>query len=67
MARSDSLLLLLLAQCHDLPSVEATLRAITQRLDVLPVGGPEYVAAHRRIDELLIQREQLVASQARED
>jgi hypothetical protein len=66
MARSDTLTLLLVAQCADLPSVEATLRAITERIDVLEVDGPEYVAAHRRIDELLRQREQLVDEQARE-
>jgi hypothetical protein len=61
-ARIDSLRLLLLAQCHDLASVEATLRAITARIDLLVPASPNYVAAHRRIDELLAQRDELLAA-----
>lgn len=65
MTRSASLALLLIAQpAPDLESVEATLRAITERIDVLEPGSEDYAAAHARIDELLNVRAQLVSDRA---
>lgn len=40
----------------DVASIEATLRAITTRLDAA-IGTDEYAHAHQRIDELLTARD----------
>lgn len=57
MTRHQALELLLSRRIpEDVPSIEATLRAITSRLDAA-VGTEEYDQAHRRIDELLTARD----------
>jgi hypothetical protein len=57
MTRHKALELLLARRIpDDVPSIEATLRAITTRLDAA-IGTAEYDTAHRRIDELLTARD----------
>jgi hypothetical protein len=57
MTRHHALELLLSRQIpDDLAAIEATLRAITSRLDVV-AGSEEYDAVHRRIDDLLTARD----------
>jgi hypothetical protein len=57
MTRHQALELLLTRRIpEDVPSIEATLRAITSRLDAA-IGDQEYAHAHRRIDELLTARD----------
>lgn len=57
MTRHQALELLLARQIPaDVASIEATLRAITSRVDAA-IGDEEYDHAHRRIDELLTARE----------
>jgi hypothetical protein len=57
MTRHQALELLLTRRIpEDLASIDATLRAITSRLDAA-VGDEEYAQAHHRIDELLTARE----------
>jgi hypothetical protein len=57
MTRHQALELLLSRRIpEDVPSIEATLRAIASRLDAA-TGTEEYVQAHRRIDELLTARD----------
>lgn len=57
MTRHQALELLMARRIpDDVPSIEATLRAITTRLDAA-VGTDEYNQAHRRIDELLTARD----------
>jgi hypothetical protein len=61
MTRHQALELLLSRRIpEDVPSIEATLRAITSRLDVA-VGTDEYDEAHRRIDQLLTARDRAAA------
>jgi hypothetical protein len=61
MTRHQALELLLSRRIpEDVPSIEATLRAITSRLDAA-VGTDEYDQAHRRIDELLTARDRAAA------
>jgi hypothetical protein len=45
---------------EDVPSIEATLRAITSRLDAA-IGTEEYEQAHQRLDELLTARDRASA------
>jgi hypothetical protein len=57
MTRHQALELLLTRHIpDDVGSIEATLRAITSRLDAA-VGDEEYAQAHHRLDELLTARE----------
>jgi hypothetical protein len=57
MNRHQALTLLLTRRIpDDVASIEATLRAITARLDSV-VGDEEYARAHHRLDELLTARE----------
>lgn len=57
MTRHQALTLLLTRRIpEDVASIEATLRAITSRLDAA-VGDEEYAKAHHRLDELLTARE----------
>lgn len=57
MTRHQALELLLSRRIpEDVPSIEATLRAITSRLDAVE-GTDEYNHVHRRIDELLTARD----------
>jgi hypothetical protein len=59
MTRHQALALLLARRIpDDLPSIEATLRAISARLDSA-IGDEEYTHAHHRIDELLTARDQV--------
>jgi hypothetical protein len=61
MTRHQALELLLTRRIpEDVPSIEATLRAITSRLDAA-IGTEEYEQAHRRIDDLLTARERASA------
>ena len=61
MTRLQALELLLSRRIpEDVPSIEATLRAITSRLDAA-VGTEEYDQAHQRIDELLTARDRASA------
>jgi hypothetical protein len=58
MTRHQALSLLLTRRIpEDVGSIEATLRAITSRLDAA-IGDEEYAAAHHRLDELLTAREE---------
>jgi hypothetical protein len=58
MTRHQALSLLLTRRIPaDVGSIEATLRAITSRLDAV-TGDEEYDAAHTRLDELLTAREE---------
>ena len=61
MTRHQALELLLTRRIpEDVPSIEATLRAITSRLDA--VGDTsEYDEVHHRIDELLTARDRAAA------
>jgi len=57
MTRHHALELLLARRIpEDVPSIEATLRAITARMDAV-VGPDEYGEVHHRIDELLTARD----------
>ncbi|HET8665585.1 MAG TPA: hypothetical protein VFM08_14815 [Nocardioides sp.] len=57
MTRHQALELLLSRRIpEDVASIEATLRAITSRLDAA-IGTEEYDQAHHRIDELLTARD----------
>jgi len=57
MTRHQALELLLTRRIpEDVAAIEATLRAITSRLDAV-VGTEEYEQVHRRLDELLTARE----------
>ena len=57
MTRHQALELLLTRRIpEDVPSIEATLRAITSRLDAA-IGTEEYELAHRRLDDLLTARD----------
>jgi hypothetical protein len=59
MTRHQALALLLTRRIpDDVGSIEATLRAITSRLDAA-VGDEEYAEAHHRLDELLTARERV--------
>lgn len=59
MNRHQALTLLLTRRIpEDVASIEATLRAITSRLDAV-VGDEEYTKAHHRLDELLTARERV--------
>jgi hypothetical protein len=59
MTRHQALTLLLTRRIpDDLASIEATLRAISARLDAA-VGEEEYARAHHRLDELLTARERV--------
>ena len=61
MTRHQALELLLTRRIpEDVPSIEATLRAITSRLDAA-AGTEEYEHAHERIDELLTARDRAAA------
>jgi len=61
MTRHQALELLLTRRIpEDVPSIEATLRAITSRLDAA-AGTDEYEQAHERIDELLTARDRAAA------
>ena len=58
MTRHQALELLLARRIpEDVASIEATLRAITARLDAV-IGTDEYEKVHHRIDELLTARDQ---------
>jgi hypothetical protein len=57
MTRHQALELLLARRIPaDVASIEATLRAITARLDAV-IGTDEYEQVHHRIDELLTARD----------
>jgi hypothetical protein len=57
MNRHQALMLLLTRRIpEDVASIEATLRAISSRLDAA-IDDDEYTRAHHRIDELLTARE----------
>jgi hypothetical protein len=57
MTRHQALALLLTRRIpDDVASIEATLRAITSRLDAV-IGTEEYDEVHRRLDELLTARD----------
>jgi hypothetical protein len=57
MTRHQALELLLTRRIpDDVASIEATLRAITSRLDAV-IGTDEYNEVHHRIDELLTARD----------
>jgi hypothetical protein len=57
MTRHQALELLLARRIpEDVPSIEATLRAITARMDAV-MGSEEYNDVHHRIDELLTARD----------
>jgi hypothetical protein len=57
MTRHQALELLLARRIpEDVPSIEATLRAITARMDAV-MGSEEYNEVHHRIDELLTARD----------
>jgi hypothetical protein len=57
MTRHQALELLLTRRIpEDVASIEATLRAITSRLDAV-IGTDEYDQVHHRIDELLTARD----------
>lgn len=59
MTRHQALQLLLARRIpDDVASIEATLRAITARLDAA-IGTDEYDQAHERIDELLTARDRV--------
>ena len=59
MTRHQALELLLTRRIpEDVPSIEATLRAITSRLDAVE-GTDEYDQVHHRIDELLTARDRV--------
>jgi hypothetical protein len=59
MTRHQALELLLTRRIpEDVGSIEATLRAITSRLDVVD-GDDEYDEVHQRIDELLTARDRV--------
>ena len=59
MTRHQALELLLARRIpEDVPSIEATLRAITARMDAV-VGSDEYDYVHHRIDELLTARDEV--------
>jgi hypothetical protein len=61
MTRHQALELLLSRRIpEDVPSIEATLRAITSRLDAA-IGTEEYEQAHQRLDELLTARDRASA------
>jgi hypothetical protein len=62
MTRHQALELLLSRRIpEDVASIEATLRAITSRLDAV-IGDEEYDHVHQRIDELLTARDQASVS-----
>ncbi|HEY3529569.1 MAG TPA: hypothetical protein VGK78_10485 [Nocardioides sp.] len=62
MTRHQALELLLARRIpEDVASIEATLRAITARLDAA-IGTEEYDQAHQRIDELLTARDRAALS-----
>lgn len=66
MACIDSLRLLLVAEIPtDLESIEATLRAIVERLDELVPGTPVHTIVHARINDLLTARDLALEEQAR--
>lgn len=59
MTRHQALELLLTRRIpEDVASIEATLRAITSRLDVVD-GDEQYEEVHHRIDELLTARDRV--------
>jgi hypothetical protein len=59
MTRHQALELLLTRRIpDDVASIEATLRAITSRLDAV-IGTDEYDQVHHRIDELLTARDRV--------
>jgi hypothetical protein len=59
MTRHQALGLLLARRIpDDVASIEATLRAITARLDAV-TGSEEYAAAHQRLDDLLTARDRV--------
>jgi len=59
MTRHQALELLLTRRIpEDVASIEATLRAITSRLDVVD-GDEQYDEVHQRIDELLTARDRV--------
>lgn len=61
MTRHQALGLLLARRIpDDVASIEATLRAITARLDAV-TGTEEYAAAHHRLDDLLTARDRASA------
>jgi hypothetical protein len=61
MTRHQALELLLTRRIpDDVPSIEATLRAITSRMDAV-IGTAEYDQVHHRIDELLTARDRAAA------
>jgi hypothetical protein len=58
-ARIDTLRLLLSAEIpSDLPTIEASMRAITERLGEIETGTPVHTIAHARLNDLLTAREQ---------
>ena len=58
MTRHQALQLLITRRIpEDVAAIEATLRAIASRMDVV-ADDPEYDQVHRRIDALLAAREQ---------
>lgn len=60
MTRHQALQLLITRRIpEDLGAIEATLRAIASRMDVIE-DEPEYEQVHRRLDTLLAAREQAI-------
>jgi hypothetical protein len=58
MTRHQALRLLITRRIpEDVAAIEATLRAIASRMDVV-VDDDEYAAVHQRIDELLVARDE---------
>lgn len=58
MTRHQALQLLITRRIpEDVAAIEATLRAIAARMDVVE-DDPEYDLVHRRIDELLVARDE---------
>ena len=61
MTRHQALQLLITRRIpEDLAAIEATLRAIASRMDVIE-DEPEYEQVHRRLDDLLAAREVALA------
>jgi hypothetical protein len=63
MTRHQALQLLITRRIpEDLAAIEATLRAIASRMDVIE-DEPEYDQVHRRLDDLLAAREKAIVRQ----
>lgn len=62
MARIDTLRLLLAADLPtDVEAVELAMREITARIDEIQRGTDDHLLVHRKLDQLLAQRDRLAA------